>query len=279
MIKTFLIADSGGTQTDWCFVNEQGDKCFFTTSSFHPSHWNEMFFNEFLIFWNSNPEYKKAFVHFYGAGCLNQNNKIIISEYFEKWGFTDFVIHSDVEGACHSLLGNESGTIGILGTGSVVCEYDGEKITHLKGGFGYLLGDEGSGYYFGKLLLSAYLNGEFSEIASQNIQKILGNRDAIISNTYGIKGKSYISSIAKIIGENNQDISEIELIHSENFQRFISKYLVNNTKNQHISIIGSYGFYNQETLLKVLKLNNIELKQIIQFPIKSLTDYVINHTL
>ncbi len=31
-----LIADSGGTKTDWCGIDEQKEKHSFTTESYHP---------------------------------------------------------------------------------------------------------------------------------------------------------------------------------------------------------------------------------------------------
>ena len=54
MRNLFLVADSGGTQTDWCFVSETGVREYFTTKSFHPSNWNEDFFKELENFPESN---------------------------------------------------------------------------------------------------------------------------------------------------------------------------------------------------------------------------------
>ena len=65
-----------------------------------------------------------------------------------QWGFQHVRVYSDLLGACHSVLGKNQGTVAILGTGSVVCHFNGNEITEIQGGLGYLLGDEGSGYFF-----------------------------------------------------------------------------------------------------------------------------------
>ena len=61
MKKSYLIADSGGTKTDWCFVDVLGNKNYFTTASYHPNlmseEWietNKSFWKKYSIF--SNPK-------------------------------------------------------------------------------------------------------------------------------------------------------------------------------------------------------------------------------
>lgn len=277
MNNTILVADSGGTQTDWCFVDKNLEKHFFTTKSFHPSNWGESFFEEFLVFWNSREELKTSRIHFYGAGCLNEDNKSIISDYFLKWGFVNVQVFSDVLGACHSTLGDKEGVVAILGTGSVACHFDGCQITKISGGLGYLLGDEGSGYYFGKTLLSRYLNSDFSDSLMISLLAILGDRSEVLSQVYGVNGKLYLSSIPLIVSDLSSVHLEMKELHEDNIQLFISKTFIDDEVKK-ISIIGSYGFYNQNILSEILTKNNIKLIKLVQYPIASLADYVIKHT-
>ena len=46
----------------------------------------------------------------------------------------------------------------ILGTGSNSCLYDGEKIYENAPSLGFIAGDEASGNYFGKKIISLYFN-------------------------------------------------------------------------------------------------------------------------
>ncbi len=277
MNKTILIADSGGTQTDWCFVDENLEKHFFTTNSFHPANWGQSFFEEFDAFWNSKKEMKESTVHFYGAGCLNEKNKTIISDYFSKWGFNNFNIFSDVLGACHASLGDQSGVVAILGTGSVLCYFDGQKITKIKGGLGYLLGDEGSGYYFGKLVVTKYLKSCFSDSLMMSLTNVLGDNKEVLSQVYGENGKNYLSSISFIVSDLVSDFSELSELHKSNIQLFISEVIKEDKVNE-ICVIGSYGFFNQDNLRAILINNGVKLTSLVQYPINFLTDYVIKHT-
>ncbi len=65
-------------------------------------------------------------------------------------------VFSDVDAAYYSFFGQDNGIIVISGTGSVVYGRNGGKEA-LLGGLGYLLGDEGGGFWFGKEFLKTGL--------------------------------------------------------------------------------------------------------------------------
>jgi glucosamine kinase len=280
MKKSILVGDSGGTKTDWCFVDEHDSKRFFTSKSFHPSNFGSAFFEEIRLYWGDKVDLKSSEVHFYGAGCLSQTNKDLLQNYFEGWGFSNVKILSDVEGACHALLGNEKGTIAILGTGSVVCEFDGSKITQMIGGLGYLIGDEGSGYYFGKIFIQAYLTNTFSLSTMKELFPIFGERSEVLKNVYGTEGKSFLSSISEILSERFSGNEEVLNLHKMNFELFVKRHFSDRMESKkNIAILGSYGYHQKEILSSVLQKSNIEISQCIQYPIVQLTDYILRDTL
>ena len=158
--KGLLIADSGGTKTDWCLIINN-KYYFFITESYHPTSLDKTSKVELLEFWKHLTQKTKISCHFFGSGCSSEENQVKIKDHFsQKSSFQLFVVSSDLVAAGIALLGNEEGYVGILGTGSVLTYYKNKQITEIIGGFGYLLGDEGSGYYFGKLALQKYLNKE-----------------------------------------------------------------------------------------------------------------------
>ncbi len=278
MDHTILIADSGGTQTDWCFVDKEKEKHFFSTKSFHPSNWGSSFFEEFSEYWTSKSEMKEAHVFFYGAGCLNENNQQIIASYFLQWGFQKVHVYSDLLGACHALLGKNKGTVAILGTGSVVCHFNGNEITEIQGGLGYLLGDEGSGYFFGKILITKFLKGDFEESTMNLLLKLLGNRSEIMSKVYGEHGKSYLSSLALKVKDLKDSNLEIEKCHYENINNFVNTSLLNSCiVARDLCVVGSYGYFNAEILKKLIGSFDIKLIKCIQYPIRFLSDFVIEN--
>lgn len=70
---------------------------------------------------------------------------------------------SDAELAHRSIWGNSPGITLIVGTGSIALRTDREGALRRSGGFGYQVGDEGSGYWLGKSLLAELIVAERSE--------------------------------------------------------------------------------------------------------------------
>ena len=179
MGKSFLIADSGGTSTDWCFVNTKGERNYFTSESYHYSNFNSDFFERMTQFWKSKEWSSELEIHFYGAGCSLEQNQRIIGDHFKELGFKTVQVENDLLGACRGLLKQEAGLLGILGTGSALAEYDKHESIQIYGGLGYLIGDEGSGYYFGKTLTHALLNQTLSPSLTKHLHSVLGDQHAI----------------------------------------------------------------------------------------------------
>jgi len=272
-MKSYLIADSGGTKTDWCYVNHLGERAYFSTASFHPSEWNEKFKNDYLKFWEEKNLPKTTQVMFYGAGCSRTENQHQLKNYFNDWGFEDVSVDSDLIGAGLALLGEENGYFAILGTGSVFCHYEHKSIQNYYGGFGYLLGDEGSGYAFGRKLLNSLLNKELTLTISEKIHKLLGSREIILKKVYSDESKSFISSIPFLIREliDNDEIIEI---HKENITDFIEKYILKNRITE-IALIGSYGYNHLGIIHECFEDYGIKIARTLQFPIVDLTDCLL----
>ena len=74
-------------------------------------------------------------------------------------------------GAARAASGSKPSIIGILGTGSNSCLYDGEKIADQIPSLGYLLSDEGSGNHIGKLLIKSYFYREMENVDSAAFER------------------------------------------------------------------------------------------------------------
>ena len=272
--KSVLIADSGGTKTDWCLICES-HFYFFSTESYHPNTLSCPSKLDLIQFWKDLTQKLAISCHFYGAGCSTEENQTKIKIHFTtEANFIHFEVASDLVAAGIALLGKEEGYVGILGTGSVLTYYKNKQITEIIGGFGYLLGDEGSGYYFGKLVIQKYLNNELSEALTSIFETQYGIRSYILKNCYCPEGKAFISSI-QIKSESEIIQREINLIHQENIELFLSTYLPKETAQKAISFIGSYAFYQQEILKTALEKLGWTLVQVIQKPIEKL---VLRHS-
>ena len=102
-------------------------------------------------------------VHFFGAGCLREENQLKMLAAFEQLGMRNVSVKSDILAGYLATSDQESGFVAIVGTGSVIGRIENREVSEIYGGLGYLNGDEGSGYYFGKLIIEKILANHFSK--------------------------------------------------------------------------------------------------------------------
>ena len=152
-----LIADCGSTKTIWALASTENKV---VTEGLNPHFTTDDQFlaacrtvqQQFAPF-NSHPV-----IFFYGAGCGNTVQRKRV-ERLLKEGFAANEVHveTDMLGACRAASGNQPGLVGILGTGSNACYYDGTSIKCQPTSTGYILGDKGSANHVGRILLNDYL--------------------------------------------------------------------------------------------------------------------------
>ncbi|MDX2359765.1 MAG: hypothetical protein QNK23_03085 [Crocinitomicaceae bacterium] len=269
-MKSFLIADSGGTRTDWCYVNEHGEKSFFETESYHPSNWSESFWSRLEMYWNERHLPKDVRVHFFGAGCLLNQNADKLTKFFQKIGFGNSLVKSDLHAAGLALYGTGDGWAAIMGTGSVVFKWQRGEVDQIIGGKGHLLGDEGSGFYFGKLVIEAYGNNDLSEMQRELVEEIFDVHalSSLISEPSGKK------AIANVAYELFKHLNEFEEYHVKNMDAFYASHLqeINCTS---IAIAGSYGEAYKEVIKKSLKKKNVSVSNFVQRPIELLVEQIV----
>lgn len=248
-----LIGESGGTKTDWCLVIGT-KKRFFTTASYHPRNFTEEFIVEQQQFWKQFPELINCQIFFYGSGCYKSEAQAEMFHLLSKVGLHDSKVYSDILGA--SIAMKLNGNWGaIAGTGSVVFKADSYEVFELIGGKGRDLGDEGSGYYFGKLLLEALSLNQIDPSINATVKERIKNRE--------------ISEFPKLLYDFKKNKSILQL-HKNNVSLFVEKHLINITE---INFCGSYAFYHKEIFTKVLKENGINAGVFIDRPLQHILEF------
>ena len=71
-------------------------------------------------------------------------------------------VKDDLHGAAIATCHDQTGIVGILGSGSNCAYFNGIKAEKSNYGLGYILADEGSANYFGKVLLKNFLEDKSS---------------------------------------------------------------------------------------------------------------------
>lgn len=276
MKRAFLIADSGGTKTDWILCDALGNKSHFTTDSYHPININQEWIDSKKAFWKDYTSVYNLEVYFFGSGCAQQVNKDLLKKAFHSWGIHEVQIQSDIIAAAKASFGNADGLIGILGTGSVIAEIENSEVKIIHGGLGYVLGDEGSGYYFGKLLLQEYFHEKCSSETTTLIENSIGMRSEILSKVYASEGKKFVSNLSELFSRSYND--EINGLHKQNINLCFEMYLPKYKENKTIYFVGSYAFFNRSILKEILREMGWKLGGVIEKPIDALTEYVLKTT-
>ncbi len=133
------------------------------------------------------------------SGCGRKENSEYLSKEIikkskeKKIKLPDFYVTSDIEIAHEGAFNGKEGTILIIGTGSILFSKNKNGETFIAGGYGRLIGDEGSGYSIGKKGLQAAsksFDGRFSKTILTDILKekfLIKTRDELIKSIYSNK--------------------------------------------------------------------------------------------
>jgi N-acetylglucosamine kinase-like BadF-type ATPase len=155
-----LIADGGSTKADWIAINDDRNEEFrVRTLGLNPAIVPEKELRNRIVnmFQLINVKNDVEEIHFYGAGCGTPKPIEILKTILESIFVNAKVfIAEDMLAAVYAASGKEPAIICILGTGSNSCYFDGENLHTKSASLGYILMDEASGNYFGKILLRAY---------------------------------------------------------------------------------------------------------------------------
>ncbi|HRG33139.1 MAG: hypothetical protein IPJ83_09985 [Saprospiraceae bacterium] len=169
MIK--VLVDSGSTKSDWLVLNGSETILQFELAGLNPMTQSK----SNLLSQIEMAKNKLQFIHpesitFYGAGCKDIASQVLFTILQELFPSSKIEVYSDLLAAARANCDGNEGIVCIMGTGSHSCLSDGHQIIHEKPGLGYLLGDEGSGNHFGRLLLRSYFYKYLSPELCQDFQ-------------------------------------------------------------------------------------------------------------
>ena len=153
-------------------------------------------------------------------GLAGSNLGNYASQLSDKLPFARNKILNDGEITLEGAIGPVDGCIGALGTGSV---FVGRKngITKLTGGWGFNLGDDGSGAKIGKELMKLSIRchdglNEHTDLTIDFLKKFKNNIKSIVEITKSFKPKDYADFAPEIFtAMDNHDSNAKKIIESE----------------------------------------------------------------
>lgn len=266
-----IIVDSGGTKSAW--VSSHGHQ--FSLDGINPNVHSKEHITKVLTEAKNQLNQETTDIYFYGAGCSNEGNKSFLRALFQEYFTGNIFIEHDILAACRAANGNTAGLVGILGTGSNACYYDGENIVAEKISLGYVLGDEGGGADLGKRLIKLYVEGLLHPAVEKKFQeKYNYSKKEIISTFYKAeKPNGFLGSFAPFLLEHQED-KILQAIVIDSFQAYFDFFVTPlKSYSSELNLVGSTAYYFREHLVHLADANEIELQGIVKDPISALKEF------
>ena len=279
-----LIADSGSTKTAWLLID--GDqRIAVTTQGINPFHQSEadiasVLRHELCPMLGTAIDPIQA-IYFYGAGCTPEQAPVVSQALRQALSPTARIsVESDMLGAARGLCGHQSGIVCILGTGSNSAFYDGRQLHTGNPALGYILGDEGSGAYIGKRLVSDVLKHQLpSDLCQQFFDETHETQAAIIQKVYREPFPNrYLAHLSPFCARHRQHPA-IHALLLDCFSQFFIRNILSapwfdtlpQTPTAHF--VGSIAYYYQKELAQAAHTCGIQLGTITQSPLEGLAEF------
>lgn len=278
-----LVADSGSTKADWILTRSDGQTIPFRTRGINPFFLSEKDITQ--VFQNA-PEIQEYVnevkeLYFFGAGCSSPDRREIISNALSKVFKNAFIsVDIDVIASIYATCGSSEGICCILGTGSNISYFDGTRIHENKHGLGYILGDEGSGTYFGRQLLTAFLYGTMPpELTPDFEEKFKVDKESVIKRIYQQPSpNSFLASFAPFMSD-HIDHPFITQLLRKGFDEFVETNIQSypDHKKQVCHFVGSIAYHFKGVLTESCEAKGIRVGKILKHPIDELSKFILHN--
>ncbi|MBQ8702961.1 MAG: hypothetical protein IJ524_01135 [Bacteroidales bacterium] len=274
-----IVADSGSTKTTWMEV-ETGNKM--VTEGLNPHFTTD---EQFLAacrqvsthFQLSTFSFQ---LYFYGAGCGNDSQR----ERVEKLLMAalrpeDLSVATDMLGACRAVSGRRESLVGILGTGSNICYYDGQRIVSQPVSTGYVMGDNGSANHVGRILLNDYLTRRMpEEVRALFYEAYPMSDDQFIDTVYHRPHPNrFLASLAPFAAAHQEDdyCNHVILTALYDWHHGPVETLQQQTGHEEgwLNIVGGFAKAIEPTLRRYFADQRLSIGTILADPIDGLRSY------
>ncbi|HET8829394.1 MAG TPA: N-acetylglucosamine kinase, partial [Pelobium sp.] len=172
---------------------------------------------------------------------------------------------------------NTAGLCATLGTESNISFYNGQEDFPSNLGLGYVLGQEASGTYFGKILITDFLYERApKEILEAFNKEYRLNKEAVIKNLYHKAMPNYfLASFAEFMSI-CYDHPYIKKLLYTGFDKFVQTHILiyPNYKDYKVHFVGSIAFHFQEILKEVTDKYEINFGKVLEKPIDDLFAWI-----
>lgn len=282
----YLIADSGSTKTRWALVDHESGSPMvartYQTIGLNPLYTKPEqiagALTETMQNLSVSPSSLSA-LYFYGAGCNEARTTEVENALYSVLDKTTIEVNSDLLGACRAL---RTEICCIMGTGSIAALYDTEtNEMGVASSLGYILGDEGSGVWFGRQVLSDYLKLQMPVRAREVFEEEFGeiSAESAVSHVYRLPFPNrYLAQFAPFVGR-HLDKTYCQKLAFEGVDMFFRRNIMRlqPQSTDRISFVGSVAFALQEIIKLVAESYNLQTDVFLKEPMDGLIDYHYQH--
>lgn len=295
-----LIADSGSTKTQWALVEQQPGLPktieLATTHGLNPLYVSaEQITAAFRDVLHKVGEERPDEVCFYGSGCSGERISMVEQALRRVLTpMTRVTVDSDLMGAALSLTSSSRPTlsaspasasssaspviIGILGTGSIAAHFDPlrRQLTPMPA-LGYILGDEGSGAWFGRHLLGDYLKGQMPDKALDAFEEDFGEitPEQAIRHVYQQPCPNrYLATFAAFLGR-HLELSYAQELAFKGIDAFWKRNIMRIGEEldddvREVRLVGSVAWHLKSIVEQVSEYHGYVVSQVLKDPIEGL---------
>ena len=204
------VVYSGSRFADWKLSDKGEIVSTFKTSGINPLFNDDKWIIQLLNKTNEliyhAEEIKR--IYFYGAGAFSKKRQQIVETAFKAFfRFSKITVGNDLTAAAIATCNDNPAIVGVLGSGSNAAYFNGRKVKKNNFGLGYVLGDEGSANWMGRILLRDFIMGDLPKKLQQNFSnKYSLDRKLILDKVYRQPSPVlFLSSFADFLLEHQQE--------------------------------------------------------------------------
>ncbi len=185
------------------------------------------------------------------ADGLKKRLMILAQETMIPYPEVPVVLENDSFGALMSVKGEFSGNVLAVGTGAVALGVNNEGEVFRVGGWGYLIGDQGSGYDIGRKALTA-MAASFDGYGPKSILETTITEHLRLAQVYEIKDWLYrskrtnkeVAALVPVVVETarmGDCISQSILVEAGRALGLLTRALLRKTKGLELGLVGGIG--------------------------------------
>lgn len=235
--------------------------------------------NKKVVLVNNAENIKKIYFFAAGASSLDRKEELAnaLSSFFR---YSKVFVENDLFGAAQAACYNQPGIVGMLGSGANCAYFDGKKPINNNFGMGYILGDEGSSNYFGKMLIKDFLSKKLPKELDTKFTTLYNlDRPQLLERIYNKpQANIFLTSFFDFFTQNINHEHIIKMVDG-GFEKFFETYIIpltNKYPNEDIHFVGKVASELEERLHITATKYNYKIKTIIKEPILNLLKHYTN---